>query len=316
MKHLCYIALTLLLSSMVACGGRNAQSSDTPSLTKGVEAQPAAVFVPSLAPSTFSNEQKILYLNEHYWDKFDFADTLFLQRVDTAKMINAYAVYTAACVPDSLRSRSMHRLMQRASTSKRMFDYFMMLAENVLHNPNSSMRNDELYIPVLEAAIASPLMDEYEKMPLVYDLQIAMQNRIGRRANDFAYTLASGRSARLHDVESQYTLLFFSNPGCPMCREIREQISQSPKLVDMISRKELAVLVVYPDEDLSAWREHLADYPKSWINAYDKGGVISRDRLYDLKAIPALYLLDEQKQVLIKDCTSVEAIEHLLLSEE
>ena len=316
MKHLYYIALSLLLASMMACGGRNAQPSEDPVSTKSVEAQPAAVFVPSLAPSTFSKEQKIAYLNEHYWDKFDFADTVFLQRVDTAKMISAYAVYTAACVPDSIRSKSMHRLMQRASASKRMFDYFMMLAENVLHDPNSPMRNDELYIPVLEAAIASPLMDEYEKMPLVYDLQIAMQNRIGRKANDFTYTLASGRSFKMHDIESEYTLLFFSNPGCPMCREIKEQISQSPKLVDMISRKELAVLVIYPDEDLDAWREHLSDYPKSWINAYDKGGVISHDRLYDLKAIPALYLLDDEKQVLIKDCTSVEAIEHLLLSEE
>lgn len=315
MKHIYYIGLSLLLFSMVACGGRNAQPSATTSAPK-VDAQPAAVFVPSLAPSTYSAEQRIMYQNEHYWDKFDFADTLFLQRIDTAIMMRAFAVYAVGYVPDSLRSRSMHRLMQRASTSKPMFDYFMMLASEVLHNPNSQLRNDEIYIPVLEAAIASPLLDEYEKMPLVYDLQIAMQNRIGRKANDFTYTLASGRSSRMSAIKGDYTLLFFSNPGCPMCRDIKEQIVQSPKLSDMISRKELKILVVYPDEDLEAWREHLDDYPASWINAYDKGGVISRERLYDLKAIPALYLFDSEKQVLIKDCTSVEQVEEFILKNE
>lgn len=312
MKYVYYISLWLLLCSMMACGGA-APKKVTPAADNGVKAEPAAVFVPSLAPSTLSQEEKILYQNEHYWDKFDFTDTLLLERLDTAKMLRAYAVYAIGYVPDSLCSKSMHRLMQKASTSKKMFDYFMMLSHEVLHNPNSQLRDDERYIPVLEAAISSELLDEYEKMPLVHDLQMAMQNRVGRVANDFSYTLASGCIGRMSAIQSDYTLLFFSNPGCPMCRDIKEQIIQSPKLSDMIARKELAVLVVYPDEDLQAWQEHLEDYPKSWINAYDKGTVISRERLYDLKAIPALYLLDGQKRVMIKDCTSVEAIEERLL---
>ncbi len=316
MKHIYYIGLSLLLFSMMACGGGKSQQSAILNVVDNSKAQPAAVFIPALAPSTMSQEQKILYMNEHYWDKFDFADTLFLDRVDTTNMLRAYAVYAMGYVPDSLRSKSMHRLMQKASSSKRMFDYFMMLGSEVLHNPNSQLRDDERYIPVLETAIASPLLDEYEKMPLVYDLQIAMQNRIGRVANDFSYTLSSGCSGRMSSIKSDYTLIFFSNPGCPMCRDIKEQIIQSPKLSDMISRKELAVLVIYPDADLEAWREHLEDYPRSWINAYDKGEVISRERLYDLKAIPALYLLDADKRVMIKDCTSVEKIEEVLLIQD
>jgi hypothetical protein len=76
------------------------------------------------------------------------------------------------------------------------------------------------------------------------------------------------------------------------------------------------VLVIYPDKDLEAWREHLGDYPSSWINAYDKGGVITEQNLYDLKAIPALYLLNKDKIVMAKDCTDVEYIEHLISEAE
>ena len=47
----------------------------------------------------------------------------------------------------------------------------------------------------------------------------------------------------------------------------------------------------------------------------DRPGV-TRDRLYDLKAIPALYLLDSEKMVMAKDCTDVEYVEHLISEAE
>ena len=252
------------------------------------------------------------YMREHYWDKFDFGDTLFLERIDSTKMLNAFAVYAAGYLHDSLAYRYMPRLMQRASTSKRMYTYFLSLAETVLHDPNSPLRSDEKYIPVLESAVQSKWLDEYERMPYEYDLEMARQNRVGRTANDFTYTLASGRTGRMHNIKANYTLIFISNPGCPMCGDVKEQITSSPMLKELIERKELKVLVIYPDADLEAWREHLEDYPASWINGYDANLRIEKERLYDLKAIPALYLLDSQKRVMAKDCTDVEYIEKLL----
>lgn len=274
------------------------------------------VFVPALAPAMMSEQEKMAFINEHYWDKFDFSDTLFIAEIDTARMVTAMAVYAQGYVPDSLIRESMSRLMAKASTSKRMFEYFLMLTEEVLHDPNSPMRDDERYIPVLEAAIASPLLDEYEKMPLVYDLQIALQNRIGEVANDFRYTLADGRRREMHNIEAEYLIIFISNPGCAMCGEVREQLLSSPQLNELTERGKLKVLVIYPDEDLEAWREHLGDYPQSWINAYDDVRSITKERLYDLRAIPALYLLDSQKRVMAKDCTDVAYIESLVMQAE
>ena len=44
-------------------------------------------------------------------------------------------------------------------------------------------------------------------------------------------------------------------------------------------------------------------------HARDASQVINRHRLYDLKAVPCLYLLDADKRVLLKDVT----VEHLEL---
>ncbi|MBQ9961148.1 MAG: DUF5106 domain-containing protein, partial [Firmicutes bacterium] len=43
----------------------------------------------------------------------------------------------------SLIDKSMKNLMQKASASKPMFEYFLFLAEQVLHDPNSPLRDDE-----------------------------------------------------------------------------------------------------------------------------------------------------------------------------
>lgn len=312
MKRLIYIALALTLA--VACKSSHKPTTDSEPTNSSTTEQTAKQlnFIPALAPAMLPQEQKMEYMREHYWDKFDFADTTFINQIDSTKMLTAFAVYATGYIPDSLAYKYIPRLMQRASTSKRMYTYFLMLAEGVLHDPNSPLRNDEKYIPVLENAVQSSWLDEYERMPYEYDLEIARQNRIGRIANDFTYTLASGRTATLHNIKADYTLIFISNPGCPMCREVKEQITTSPMLQELIERKELKVLVIYPDTDLEAWREHLQDYPASWINSYDADQRIEKERLYDLKAIPALYLLDKQKRVMAKDCTDVAYIEKLL----
>ena len=97
-----------------------------------------------------------------------------------------------------------------------------------------------------------------------------------------------------------------------MCREIREAITSSPMLSEMIERGRLKVLALYPDEDLTEWRDYRDRIPASWINAYDKGCVVREKSLYDLHAIPALYLLDSCKRVLVKDSADVAQIEEVI----
>ncbi|MBQ7855937.1 MAG: DUF5106 domain-containing protein [Alistipes sp.] len=293
-----YIVIALVAAS---CGGRAKESRrSAPKVYRFQYVTP---------PPHATQQQRLLYMEEHYWDKFDFCDTTFISKVDTAEMMRAFAGYFLNFVrPDD--ARPMQRLIKRSAVSEPMFKYFVMLAERLFHDPNSPYRNDEQYIPVLEAQIASPYYDEYERMVPQYDLHTALQNRIGHPANDFKYTVASGRTSNLYSVRSPYTLIYINNPGCPMCREIQQAIEASPLLSRMIAGGELCVLGIYPDKELDEWRNH--PLPASWVNAYDKGCVIEQKRLYDLRAIPALYLLDSRKRVLVKDSTSVAEIEAVI----
>ena len=103
-----------------------------------------------------------------------------------------------------------------------------------------------------------------------------------------------------------------NNPGCPACKETREQISASAMLTDLINQGIIKVLAVYPDEDLKEWYDYQPNMPENWINSYDKALAMRDKELYDLRAIPTLYLLDENKTVLLKDCMSIPTIEQVI----
>lgn len=303
-----YRTLVLILAAvgLAACGGR------APRRPAATTAETPAVFLPAIAPAALAPEERVEWFRWHYWDNFDFTDTTFLARADTLQLFEAYARYVQLLFSAPTDGAPMDSLMRRAAVSRPMLDYFAMLADRVLGDPNSPLRNDEFYIPVLRAQLSSPWYDEYERLAPEYRLSLASQNRIGEQANDFRYTLASGATGTLYGLRAEYVLLFINNPGCPMCREIREAISASPMLTELIEHGRLRVLALYPDENLDEWRAYREQIPASWINAYDDGCVLREKGLYDLSAIPSLYLLDAQKRVLVKDATDVALVEEVI----
>ena len=252
-----YRTLVLILAAvgLAACGGRD------PRRPAVATAETPAVFLPAIAPAALAPEERVEWLRWHYWDNFDFADTTFLARADTLQLFEAYARYVQLLFSVPTDGVPMDSLMRRAAVSRPMLDYFAMLADQVLGDPNSPLRNDEFYIPVLRAQLSSPWYDEYERIAPAYDLAMASQNRLGQPANDFRYTLASGATGTLYGVKAEYTLLFINNPGCPMCREIREAISASPMLTELIEHGRLRVLALYPDENLDEWRAYREQIP-------------------------------------------------------
>ena len=314
MKHTYYI-LILVAALLVSCGDTRSKKQDAKD-----------VVVEHFEPGTRQLDVDFDIYNiatveefdeaiDRYWDGFDFECGERIVEYDTVSVMQAFADYVSyiSVGAERVRRDSLLRgLVHRAERSRPVLDFFAHVAEGVLHDPNSPLRNDELYIPILEELVVSPLLDEYDRIAPAYDLELARKNRIGEVANDIVYTLANGKQGRLHGIDAEYVIVMFSNPGCPMCREIIEEIGASPLINEMMENDLIEILSVYPDEDLEAWRDHLGDIPRSWINGYDKGMRLTEERSYNLNAIPSLYLLDDKKRVIIKDGTSVAQIENAI----
>lgn len=318
MKQIYYIVLaTVVLLASCNGGSRSNNGSSTPS---SGNADPC--HEESYAPGTrevevdfdlssISNYEEYRRAIDRYWDGFDFAADTLVVAYDTTSLTEAFANYVVYIEPERADSL-LRELFHRAERSRPVLDLFSHVAEVVLHDPNSPLRNDEYYIPILETLLDSPRLDEYAKIVPAYDLDLACKNRIGTQATDFVYTLENGRTGRLHNLRADYVILMFSNPGCPMCHDLMLELTASPLICELSELGRLKVLNIYPDADLVAWRAYLGELPHSWINAYDNGMTLSNERLYNLNAIPSLYLLDSQKRVLVKDGTNVAQIENTI----
>jgi hypothetical protein len=114
---------------------------------------------------------------------------------------------------------------------------------------------------------------------------------------------------RLHEVKAEFTVLFFSNPGCEACMEIINALKNTPQITSLISSGKVAVLNIYIDEDLEAWRSYMPIYPEEWFNGFDPDFIIRTDVLYNVRAIPSLYLLDRDKNVIMKDAVTERVLD-------
>lgn len=281
----------------------------------GTKAQPTSNFPtvsvpPMVAADPLSASQ---YVADHFWDKYDF------KRFDSAYTDEAteqgFAQFAAvlARIPFDDVARAVTKMISRAEASNGCYERFMELAEKYFYDPNSPLRNDEFFIPVLQHAIASNRTDPTMKIRYRELLKSVDKNRPTTVATDFVYTLADGSGHRMKDIKADLLLLYFYNAGCPNCREVKDFLEASEVVKFYKESGYMKVLAVYPDADLKEWRRWLPENPSWWISAYDRGEKIRNGELYDLKAIPTIYLLDHDKRVILKDPTP-EVLEEVLRS--
>lgn len=301
-------SLLLSLNFCIACG--NSKANNPP-----VEVAPVdtitTFILPTIPSMLNTSELRAEYLVRHYWDNINFADTNYVHHPEVTEQAWVDYIDLLKLVSPQVADAALKNTFSQATKEKKCYLYMMELADKYLYDPNSPMRNEEFYISVLDALLASPILNNTEKIRPQKRRELAQKNRIGTKAIDFTYTLESGKQGSLHRLNKPYIILFINNPGCHACAETIEALKNAPTINQKFAKKQVAILSLYPDIDLEEWRRHLSDFPKEWINGYDKGQVIEQKNLYDLKAIPTLYLLDKEKTVLLKDVTAVEIEEYL-----
>ena len=186
---------------------------------------------------------------------------------------------------------------------------FLTLAEKYLYDPNSPYRNDERYLLFLQYAATHQFADYTTNPRYQKHYTMVQKNRVGTPAADFPFTTQAGEEGHLYGVQSPYILLFFHDPNCEECQWVKQQLESQHA---HFAQKGVQVVAVYIDDEIEAWKS--ASYPSAWLSVY--APEIDQQDLYNIKALPTLYLLDTQKRVLLKDVRLEEVINHRRTSAE
>lgn len=250
------------------------------------------------------------YLALHFWDLVNVPDTHYIHH---PKLLDARwdrYILLLAGVDSSTAHQSLERLITRFIANPPLTLYFLQKAEGTWYDPNGRLRQPQLYQYALDALEGTGVQDDAF---LHYLAQVPMlrRNSLGTTAQDFTYTDRHGHRGTLHALRSPYLLLYLNNPDCQACQVLRRQFTQAPQLQQWIGKGQVTVLSVYTDDDEAMWEKCCQEYPAAWIVARDHHQQISEQGLYDLQAIPSLYLLDRDKQVLLRDAALGSILSYL-----
>ena len=126
-------------------------------------------------------------------------------------------------------------------------------------------------------------------------------NQIGDTAVNFSFLNEKGLQDLYSLIEERNTnvLVLFYSPECEDCQALKKKMSKSKKLNSLIENKELTILAVAPEVELSLWQKHKSEVPENWINSYcEECEPITKSYIW---TVPTLFLISKDKIILNRD---------------
>lgn len=123
------------------------------------------------------------------------------------------------------------------------------------------------------------------------------RNPLDRPVADLELRTPKNKKFRIYDVKSRYTVLYFYNTDCALCRGVTKDLAE---MYAEYGRDEMEIVAIYTGRD-NKWKNYLKENDPGWINLWDRKRASGMFDKYDLIDVPAIYLLDENKNTLAKD---------------
>ncbi len=239
---------------------------------------------PTMPDSLKSADERASYLLIHYWDCFNFSDTLQLKDADNVEQ--GFVNYVDLLSRLSAQVRDGHLRLTTDSTLQQSVGIFSgkafatapakkkfeSLIDHYLDDPQSPMRNDRTYLLFLQQMKASSHFDETEKERVAFKIKTRDKNLPGDMATNFTFADKDGKQHELKDYKGEKVILYFYDPECENCHRISAWLAQQT------IPPTFTILTVHADDKISD--------------------------LYSLEAMPTIYLLDKGNTVVLKDCSA------------
>lgn len=265
-----------------------------------VQAQAQQSFPYPAIPDTLrSVEQRAGYLSEHYWDNYNFADTLLLKSKEVTEQgfvnfIDILNRFSPSISPKGIAHKDIAQknisrkgisrkgiscFTRKAFSNAAAKERFENLIEHYFEDQQSPVRNDRVYLMFLEEMKNSPCFDETEKERIAFKIKTTNKNLPGDIAINFKFKDENGKEHQLSDYKNQKVILYFYDPDCENCHKVSAWLQTQTIPAD------IKVIKMIADTHIS--------------------------HVYSLKNMPTIFLLDKENKVILKDCTAQELIEKI-----
>lgn len=191
-------------------------------------------------------------------------------------------------VPSDLTQGNIKQIVAEATKSNALGDLLRHAETTLLDTDEQRMAE------LLRAALATGSLSQSQTATAEYFLHdVCEKNAPGTVATDFRFATPEASENRLLSFRpGEPLLMLLYDPNCAHCREVIAELSEIADLP--------TVLAVCIESSPKLWEQTRDDLPAEWIKAYDRSGILSED-LYSIRQFPSIYLLDGNRQVILKN---------------
>ncbi len=255
------VIMIFTLMGMMATGGckNSGKSSQTPTAANSGSpaALPRELELPRVPASMTDPAERAAYATGHFWDALDPADhTLSL---DSAFMEQSFANFIGLLpyANEEAREKAIGNFTDKCAEDAAVYDLAVYIAQHYLDDPNSPMRNEELYIPFLRRFASDSMLGEAMQERAKFRLEQARKNRPGMKAANFRLEMRDGRTSTLLREVNDTTLVLFYDYDCDHCKETVARL-QNPDVGLPYS-----IMAIEVTEQREGWDATKGDMPET-----------------------------------------------------
>lgn len=240
------------------------------------------------------------YYKAHFFDNVDFSDKRILRTPVYHTKIKKYVEDLIVKHPDSVIVDSDY-LIAKSQASRPLFQYTLAFILNK-YAKRKLMGFDAVYVHLAEKYYMNSALTDWvseKSRKKIADDAIRMKPLlIGKTAPNFSANDINGKVHTLHDLEAEFTILYFWDADCGHCRK------ETPKLHDLYLEwkgegvKVFAVTIELTDNH---WKKFIEENELGdWINLIDLERKSVFRTWYNLKGTPVVFILDKNKKIIAK----------------
>ena len=258
---------------------------------------------PTSPPQEFYRDKVKLftYLSESHFNSFPWNDDRLL---NTPLLYNKFRTFAQLILPleSEITIPIVIKELQESKQNRKLFYAFFDFLEHEFGNRASPYQDETLYIAMLKDILQTPDVEETRRLRYEYELNLVDRNRPGNPAIDFNILLNNGYTTTLYNIDAETLIIYFQNPDCPTCGEFRQKMKNMEVLYNAVTSGKLKVLTIYFEKNEELWRNYLQNGAyKNWMHGWNYDLKISEEKLYDVRFIPTIMVLDKNKTIIEKD---------------
>lgn len=238
------------------------------------------------------------YNKDHFFDNIDLTDERILRTPIFQARLDAFFKNVVIQAPDSI-NREIDKLIKKCESNPKIFQFVSVYlfnhfreSEIMGHDAVLVKLADDIYLSGKADWVTQEFKDDLHKQ-----VELLRHNLIGLKAQNLVMDSYKGIFVALHDIEKEFTIIYFWEPNCGHCKE------STPKLKAYYEKAKndgIEVFSVCTTDNKQEWTKYIEDHGLSWINGWDPNRSTHFDYFYNVQATPLLYVLDRNKKIIAK----------------